>query len=245
MLQIYSTNDLNVALSPRACFASDQDTVTLYNMLAGKYQIFSELQQKQVNSSNFKLMHNIALLAVLEQQAPHVAFRASRVKTEIQVSTLDEIVPTLQVLHSVVEVGLKPSEEIVDYVQLPIAVRLQETFPFSEVLRHVDCCLTVRLASSPLSEEPLRQCVPTTEDSNGLAMLPLLSILRVPLGLHNYSAHFRSIHPPHREFSQGQRQAEGQVEVRRMQEFKPAYEWTALHAWHTIPVGLQTRCWDL
>jgi hypothetical protein len=150
---------------------------------------------------------------------------------------MDEIVPSLDVLLAVAEVGLKSSETTAEEVQLPIRVRLQETFPFAEVLHHVDCCISVRLASSSLSDEPLRHCVPTSVDSKELAMH--VSIFRVPLGLHNYSLHFRSVHPPQREFLRGA--SSGQVEVRRMMEFVPSYEWTPLHAWHTIPHGLQIR----
>lgn len=146
--------------------------------------------------------------------------------------------PTLEVLNNKTEVGLNPSDKVANEVRLHVNIKLQNVFPFTEVLGHIDCCIVV--AYSPLFDivQPTYHCLPISPEYHNVLAIEF-SLFKVPVGVHNFSLFFRSIHPPHRQFLDGA--ASGQVEVRRMEEFVPSYEWSTLHAWHTIPHGLQTR----
>ena len=204
-------------MTPRSCFPTDQNRITLYNVPVGTYHISSDLQLKK---------------------HPYTPYPNSRVVTHVQIHSMENVLPTLSLPMEVVEVGLPHDTTVADIIHIPVTSNLQPSFPYADILHHLECCLSFFFESSPSDAAPVLFCTPIQSDVEA-PHTTTFSLSHIPQGRHTFTLHLRNIHTPRKDYSHGS--VEGVVDVRHMEEFLPSYEWTPLHAWHTIPSGLQTR----
>lgn len=167
----------------------------------------------------------------------HLAHRASKrryISTQLQatisVVNLKEVLPTIQVssnhLESLYEKG--SASVVLDY-------HLTD----SVALSLVQLCLTIsRISNNPAEArgEVLLAESCFKEQSNAL------TISRFPLGLFQADYYLKSKGKTS-ELAQvfESSRVEVRIETRQLEEFIPTYEWKELHAWNSIPSGIETR----
>lgn len=147
---------------------------------------------------------------------------------DISVKSLSDVLPAIVVPPGTLEYVVHDTQSNKASIQLQY-----ELHGIPSALRQVTLCLEIGLATSEsilmpytcLSSEQLNQNTLTLQNIPlGQYEVKFIVALKENTKI-NYSSTLRTV----------------LVEIRRPVEFQPSYDWQPLHAWHTIPSGIETR----
>lgn len=176
---------------------------------------------------------------------PGRIFTNSLVTTRIHVKTLDDedMVPSLDIGHEMQEFGILSPEHESEYeIKCPV------TGVPSAVHQLLVC---VEVHHSKNRAHKVDNTVADTENSllELKTVVPLtclakdtysFSLRGIATGLYKIKVILRLAHSPYTFYKTSEKIIK--LDVRDFVEITPTYNWQMLHAWHTIPSGLETRC---
>jgi hypothetical protein len=161
--------------------------------------------------------------------------RQQTIQQVVSVQSLRELLPTIMVSTSPIEIALQPNKNTTN---VNIAFHL-EGIPSS--IQQLQVCISLhQLAIQDTESSEMKQlaspqillqksCLPSSSNTFTIPKLPS-GIIETQFRLASLSGeHFGEISP------------KVIIEIQPMQEFKPTYIWQALKPWHSIPLGLETR----
>mmetsp|Transcript_17383 Transcript_17383/g.16722 ORF Transcript_17383/g.16722 Transcript_17383/m.16722 type:complete len:493 (-) Transcript_17383:36-1514(-) len=150
-------------------------------------------------------------------------YESSKKDLNIIIKNLNDVLPVVSFEEKIKEVALISPEESVD-----VLIHL-ELKGLPSALSLVQICVQVD-KEDKTSIIPLR-CLeaPTSQ----------ITIRKLQTGIHNVQLILRLKTEPFTLFQSTE--ANMLIEVRHSVEFVPTYTWQRLHAWHSIPIGIQTR----
>ena len=176
-------------------------------------------------------------------------FPATKMNANIHVhSILDEkVVPRIEINEDHHEIGLTFGSLENDFLVKCHVVGLESAVKRVQVCAQVD---SVHQKSS-LQSEPndMNRIADMNEDVHKKSLMPVKCLT---VGKHSFTLHgiiaglydikltLRVSTAPHDIIESSE--VHMVLEARDMNEIVPSYNWQPLHPWHTIPLGIQTRC---
>jgi len=195
-----------------SCLQSSQRAITLRNMRRGEYTVYLQLQSTFGTDSS----------ADLELQS--LIMSKSEVSLPLQVSYISDLLPTLSIPSSIKEYatdgGTSTADVTLSYriLGLPSAVSQVQT-----CLQIIDANTNKLLLKST--------CVPREHTE--------FTLSRMAAGKYTALLTLRNELDPTKNYEKTTKAVE--IDIRSPVEFSPSYNWQPLHAWHTIPSGIETR----
>eukprot|EP00597_Dinobryon_sp_UTEXLB2267_P005564 CAMPEP_0170078678 /NCGR_PEP_ID=MMETSP0019_2-20121128/15237_1 /TAXON_ID=98059 /ORGANISM="Dinobryon sp., Strain UTEXLB2267" /LENGTH=331 /DNA_ID=CAMNT_0010291731 /DNA_START=1499 /DNA_END=2494 /DNA_ORIENTATION=+ len=195
-----------------SCLQSSQRAITLRNMRRGEYTVYLQLQPKFNTDSS------------TDMELKSLIMSKSEVSLPLQVSYISELLPTLNLPSSLKEYATNAETSTADVtlsyriLGLPSAVSQVQT-----CLQVIDGNTNALLLKST--------CVPREHTE--------FTLSRMKAGKYKALLTLRNELDPSKSYENTTKAVE--IDIRPPVEFTPSYNWQPLHAWHTIPSGIETR----
>eukprot|EP01036_Dinobryon_divergens_P025422 gene25423-33968_t len=207
------TQQLALKLS---CIPSTQRTITLKNMKRGDYNIFLQLKMVSVDSSSpsSSSSSDSALNTIVMEKSERTIF--------LSIGDVIFLLPTLIMQDTLQEYAANAAST----ADVTFTYQLQG---LPSAVAQVQACLQIfDLSTNTLILKPT--CVPREHTEFTLSRMKVgrykaILTLRNDLDFTSYESTQREV----------------EIDIRVPVEFKPSYDWQRLHAWHTIPSGIETR----
>jgi len=199
----------------RTCTTQIQSAMTLRHLPIGKYHIHSYLRRKTPSS-----------VRDIEDR------KVDEIVLNVTVMQLD------QIEASRIIIGATTSEFVADSHSgvADIVVPYQTVGPLV-ILRQLHMCIVIQDQhhNNDGRTSPVSSCQPSTRSELTLSNIkPGVYILTLFLAVIDLDSGEPMMQYPSSEVSTA-------VTVQLPSEFIPSYDWKPLHAWHTIPSGIETR----
>jgi hypothetical protein len=180
----------------------------------------------------------------LEEKTAH-DMKSFQVTTAIDVKEIKDIIPRFAINRLSREIGLHPSDPESDFiVKFP-------TEGIESAISLVQVCLEVNLIADRLVSDHLSTILQDKQSAGRMESMPIMDLTCIPKGKRSFI--LRAIREgvydirlvqrlsgePYTVFQESE--VHMRLEARTFIELLPSYNWQQLHAWHTIPMGLETR----
>ena len=205
----------------RTCTTHLQSSMTLRHLPIGKYHIHSYLRRK--TSSSVRVADNNNNIE--DGKADDIVLNV----TVLQLDQIEasRIIVEATALEFVADIHSGVADIVVPYQTLGPRVILQQL--------HMCIVMLDQHHNNEEKTSPGSSCQPSTRSELTLSNIkPGVYILTLFLAVIDPDSGEPTIQYPSSEVTAA-------VSVQLPSEFIPSYEWKPLHAWHTIPSGIETR----
>lgn len=218
------TSARNEELLPRTCFSAIDGIVKkiLDGLTVGSYLLHLTLEEKTADD-----------------------IKSILVTTAIDVKEIKDITPHFAINRLSREIGLHPSDPKSDFiVKFPLE-------GIESAINLVQVCLEVYLISDRHAHDHLSKVLEDKQSDGHKKSMPIMDLTCIPKGKRSFSLKgvtegvydirliLRLSSEPYTLFEESE--VHISLDARVFVEMLPTYNWQQLYAWHTIPMGLETR----
>lgn len=218
----YTTSLLDHAFFATCASIEDNDkkVVLPWTCLAAKDRQFT-LNNIHIGNYNLHLM-----LRDIRLTGDASYLLRSKVQKAIDVKAMDDVLPRLTILNPVQEYMLDETTHTAP--QVDVQYQLEGS---SSVIKQLAVCVEIHKKDTEHSVLLPWNCLPTSSN--------LFSLSRVPGGEYTVLVVLASNVDNSLQYTSTMQKFT--LSIRPAVEFEPTYDWRPLHAWHTIPSGIETR----
>ena len=203
-----------------------------------------------LNLGTYSLSLTLATKLSHEKKEPRILYQKSEIIHLIHIRSITDIdmMPYIVLEEKLSEIGLHSQEEKIDFKVEFTIHGIPSATSQVQVCARVDLIQIETEDQSTLDTVHLREenvrssrrhvmvlsCIPPEESS--------LILAGISAGRYDVILSLRLSSAPYTSFDSTVKHIN--LETRIFTEFLPSYKWQPLHAWHTIPTGIQTRLID-